>query len=645
MNPTALPYGTWPGALSARRLAESLRLNDVQWDDASGALVWHESAGKLGALYAQLDEDAPRLLTGADFSVRGGVGYGGGDFTVRGGRVICAGPGGRLYAFDLDGGSPRPITPGFGSAAAPALSHDQQWVLFIHTDDGRDCLALVAADGEQWPRQLLKDSDFVMQPAWHPAGEYAACITWDHPNMPWDGSVLRLLRLTDGNLVEVQAIAGGDAVAVMSPAFSPDGRWLAYISDESGWGQIMRYELATGQAHPLTSGTLEHGLPAWVQGLRTYAWLPDSSGLVYTRQATGVTTLWQHRLGDPHPRPINTAGYTAITQPSLSPAGDLVAFIGSSPTQPPRIVSLPVDDRPLALLNPPAEGPSIIVGQGSPVRVHRRAGVENLPPARLSQGQPIQWAGPDGEPVYGVYYPPAPTLPLTGDAAPPLIVIVHGGPTSQVGLEWQAAAQYFATQGYAVLYPNHRGSSGYGRAYLSKLDGQWGVADVEDSISGARHLTGQGLADAERWIIMGGSAGGYTVLQALVREPGCFRAGVCLYGISDLFALQMETHKFEAHYNDRLLGPLPAASAVYRERSPLFHAERITDPVLFLHGEDDPVVPINQAEGLYAALQRRGVPCEFHRYAGEGHGFRAAQTLEHVYTTITRFLLRQVVYR
>jgi dipeptidyl aminopeptidase/acylaminoacyl peptidase len=171
------------------------------------------------------------------------------------------------------------------------------------------------------------------------------------------------------------------------------------------------------------------------------------------------------------------------------------------------------------------------------------------------------------------------------------------------------------------------------------------VVDVEDSVDGARHLADQGLADLQRAVIMGGSAGGYTVLQSLVRQPGFFRAGICLYGISDLFALQMETHKFEAHYNDRLLGPLPEASAVYRERSPLFHAERITDPVLFLHGEEDTAVPINQTEAIYASLQRRGIPCEFHRYAGEGHGFRGVETIEHVYTTISRFLLRHVIYR
>lgn len=621
-----LPYGAWPGALSASRLAEALRLNDVQWDDATGALLWHESAGKRGSLYAQAGAEAPQLLTSADFSVRGGVGYGGGDFTVRGGLVICAGPGGRLYRLELSGGNPRPITPGFGSAAAPALSADRQHVLYIHTDEGQDSLALVDSSGRGWPRRLVSGYDFVMQPAWHPAGDYAACIAWNHPNMPWDGTSLLLIHLHTGsaNPPEVQSIAGGEAVAVMSPAFSPDGRWLAYVSDESGWSQIMLYEMATGQHRPLTSGDYDHSTPGWVQGIRTYSWTPDSAGLVYVRHQEGVMTLWQQALDGSGPRQIETGDYTEINQPGLSPDGGRVAFIGSSTRQPPRIVSLPLD--------------AGVKG----VRVHRRAGVENLPPERLSAAQPVRWAGPDGDPVYGLYYPPAGEHQAEG--APPLIVMVHGGPTSQVMAGWQAAAQYFATQGYGVLFPNHRGSTGYGRAYMRKLDGQWGVVDVEDSVDGAKALAAEGLVDPGKLVIMGGSAGGYTVLQSLVTHPGFFRAGVCLYGISDLFALQMETHKFEAHYNDRLLGPLPAANAVYRARSPLFQTDRIVDPVLFLHGEDDQAVPINQAEVLYASLQRRGITTEFHRYAGEGHGFRGAETIEHVYTTITRFLLRQVVY-
>ncbi len=640
------PYGIWPGAISAKRLAESLRLNDVQWDDGSGAIIWHEAAGKLGSLYAQAGEDAPYLLTGADFSVRGAVGYGGGEFTVRGGVVICAGPGGKLYRLVLADGTLKAIMPGFGSAAAPALSADGRWVLFVHSLEGVDCLAVVASDGSQWPQKLLEGTDFVMQPAWHPSGEYAACVTWNHPNMPWDGTELRLIRLGVGQptAIETHTLAGGESIAISSPTFSPDGRWLAYISDESGWNQIMLYEMATGQHRPLTSSEIDHGLPCWVQGVRTFGWMPDSSGLVYVRHQEGICTLWRQRLDERLPWQVPTGVYTEIHQPSLSLDGELVAFIGSSSTQPPRIVSLPVDDRPLVLLTPAEDSVTrVISGQAEPSRIHRRAGVEHLPPKHLSAARSIKWAGPDGDPVYGLYYPPAGSFMAEGE--PPLIVIVHGGPTSQVQAGWQAAAQYFATQGYAVLYPNHRGSTGYGRAYMRKLDGAWGVVDVEDSVGGAQYLVNEGLADASKLAIMGSSAGGYTVLQSLVTQPGFFRAGLCLYGISDLFALQMETHKFEAHYNDRLFGPLPAASEVYRARSPLFHAERIVDPVLFLHGEDDPVVPINQAEGLYTSLQRRGVPSEFHRYAGEGHGFRGAETIEHVYTTITRFLLRQVIYR
>jgi dipeptidyl aminopeptidase/acylaminoacyl peptidase len=204
--------------------------------------------------------------------------------------------------------------------------------------------------------------------------------------------------------------------------------------------------------------------------------------------------------------------------------------------------------------------------------------------------------------------------------------------------------QYFATRGFAVLQVNYRGSTGYGKAYVEALRGQWGVADVEDAVTGAQYLVDQGWADAEKLVIMGGSAGGYTVLQALVRHPGFFKAGLCLYGIANLFTLAAATHKFEARYLDGLIGPLPHAAALYRERSPLFHAAAIQDPVAVFQGEIDQVVPKDQAEAIVASLVSRGVPHEYHAYAGEGHGFRKTETIAHFYTAVEAFLRQYVVF-
>jgi len=249
----------------------------------------------------------------------------------------------------------------------------------------------------------------------------------------------------------------------------------------------------------------------------------------------------------------------------------------------------------------------------------------------------------DGEPVHGLFFPPHnPSFEATGE--PPLIVNIHGGPTSQVRAFFNPKAQFFATRGYAFLEVNYRGSTGYGRSYWQALNGAWGVYDVEDALSGARHLADQGLVDGTRLVIMGGSAGGFTVLQSLVDHPGSYKAGVCMYGVANQFTLAAETHKFEARYSDKLLGPLPEAADLYRARSPIFHADKIQDPIIVFQGEDDKVVPQTQSDEIVASLERRNVPHEYHLYAGEGHGFRKTETIEHFYNAVERFLKQYVIF-
>jgi dipeptidyl aminopeptidase/acylaminoacyl peptidase len=223
-------------------------------------------------------------------------------------------------------------------------------------------------------------------------------------------------------------------------------------------------------------------------------------------------------------------------------------------------------------------------------------------------------------------------------------VLVHGGPTSQVTATWNPQAQFFATRGYAVLLPNYRGSTGYGRAYMLKLRRSWGIYDVEDARTGALALADRGLADRSRLVIMGGSAGGFTVLQSLVQYPGVYKAAICMFGVANQFTLAADTHKFEARYLDSLLGPLPEAAAVYRERSPIFHADRIRDPIAVFQGEIDRVVPREQSDSIVASLRARGVPHEYHVYPGEGHGWRKSETIDHFYRTVEAFLRTHVLY-
>lgn len=614
-------YGTWPSAISARLASSGARLNDVAF--GGDALVWAESRGAQGIVCVQRGQDAPYELSG-DLSVRGRVGYGGGEFTTHGDTVIYTADG-RLYRHSLGDFKGRAITPAHGAAASPSVSPDGRWVAFIHSAEGRDTLALVPTDGNQWPHTLVSGTDFVMQPAWHPDGRQLAYVVWNHPNMPWDGTRLEVLTLDEyGRPVgETRAIAGGDDEAVLQPAFSPDGRYLTYISDRSGIGQIYAHDLISGETWQLTDGDADHGGPAWIQGLRFYAWMPDSTALIYRKNSGGIMSLWRVNLLTGAHAPLSEAlPYTHYMQPTVSASGR-IAVIASAAQHPRVVLTLDAD--------------------GTSPRIHARAYQRLLPLESLAVAERVSWTGHDGETVYGLYY--APTHPrVEGVGAPPLVIDVHGGPTSQAVADFNITQQYFASRGYAVLAVNYRGSTGYGRAYMNKLRGAWGIYDVEDAASGARALHERGLADGERVAIMGGSAGGYTVLQALVDKPRVFKAGVCLYGISNQFMLVEDTHKFEERYSDSLLGALPQARETYYQRSPLFAAHNIVDPLIVFQGADDPVVPQNQSDAMVETLRARGITVEYHVYAGEGHGFRKPETIDHYLTATTKFLKQHLIY-
>ncbi len=625
-TPRTRPYGLWDSPLSPRNMASQLRISDVQWDSDGRTLVWLEGRAERGVLVcATIDDvDAARDLT-VDHSVRARIGYGGGEFTVAGGNVYFVEQSGQLYRQSLSGGVAQAITPPFGYAAAPAVAPDGRWVLYVHSDGQYDCLAIVPANGTQWPQQLVTGHDFYMQPRWHPHGNRIAYVAWNHPQMPWDGTTLYLAHLSDNvppTIAHTEALAGGIDIALMQPEFSPDGHWLAYISDASGWGQIYLYDLEQHTHQQFTDGDAEHGAPAWVQGLRTYGWSHDSQHIFFRRNEQGVARLYRQALaGGPAEPLIGLEAYTWLEQPAIAPTSEAIALIASASTCPTRL----------------------IVTGTTPTRILQRTATETIAPIELSTAQPVTWESSGGGPVYGMLYPP-PSQQFVSAGRPPAIVKIHGGPTSQVCATYDAQAQFFTTRGYMVLVVNYRGSTGYGRAYQQALRGNWGVYDVEDAISAAHYLAAQGLADASKIVIMGGSAGGYTVLEALCQAPDVFAAGLCLYGVSNLFTLAADTHKFEAHYLDSLLGPLPTASAMYRERSPFFHAERLTCPIAIFQGADDQVVPRTQSDSIVESLRRRGVPHQYHVYEKEGHGWRKLETITAFYAAVEAFLRQYVLF-
>ncbi len=630
------PFGLWASTFSPRAMASGKRLTEALWDTDGETLVWLEGRGDGAVLVAAggRGREAPRDLT-TDLGVRAKLGYGGGDFTVHAGVVYFSeAKSGRLYRQELCGGAARPITPAFGALAAPRVTPDGRHVLFVHHDsEAVDRIAVADTKGREWPRILHQGHDFYAYPRVSPDGRHVAFVAWDHPNMPWDGTWLYLAPLvTEGHalphLGEARRVAGGKDVAIFQPEFTPDGTLLLYVSDESGIGNVHAADLASGAPRAITTQKdADLGRPAWVQEMRSYAVLPDSKSVVVAVNDKGFVRTSRLDLASGKLTPIPAlSDVTDVAQLTADPVRGELALIGSSAAFPPRV-----------LLS--------AAGGDAKAAVVCRGASESYAESEISRPETLTWAtGPTAKEVsHGLYY--APKNPAwRSEGLPPLIVLVHGGPTSQVRAGWSREAQFFTSRGYGVLYVNHRGSTGYGRAYMLRHRGTWGEVDVEDSVSGAQYLAKLGRIDGKKTVIMGGSAGGFTVLQAMVDQPEAFTAGICLYGIANQFSLLAATHKFEERYNDTLLGALPGAAELWRRRSPVFHAARIKRPLAVFQGEIDNVVPKEQSETIVSALRRNGTPHVYHLYPGEGHGWRKPETLEHYWTEVDRFLKEHVVY-
>jgi dipeptidyl aminopeptidase/acylaminoacyl peptidase len=350
--------------------------------------------------------------------------------------------------------------------------------------------------------------------------------------------------------------------------------------------------------------------------------MSDSRSLVVIRSRKASSSCQIVSIDGGIPEEVRYPGATYWEQLATSPTGNgYIAGIVSGDTLTPRAVAI---------------GPDRVASAVAYTATNEVA--ENY----LCASQSISWTS-QGVAVHGLYYPPN-NPDYVSDGRPPLVVLVHGGPTGHVSTAYNGQIQFFTSRGYAVLAVNYRGSTGYGRQYRKALEGLWGVVDVADVVSGALYCVEQGWVNARQLVIMGGSAGGYTVLKTLADHPGIFKAGVSLFGVSNLFTLAAETHKFESRYLDSMLGPLPDASAIYHDRSPIFLADSIKDALAIFQGDEDVVVPRNQADSLVEILRKNGVPHFYEVYPGEGHGWRGAQTIERFYTSLQKFLVQYVIY-
>ncbi|SDF78190.1 Dipeptidyl aminopeptidase/acylaminoacyl peptidase [Halorubrum xinjiangense] len=678
------PYGEWPSPVAPDDVAAGVRSFASVATDGDH-VYWLErrpSEGERGVVCRAPTDDpdaGPTEVTPADLDVRTLVHqYGGGDLLVVDGTLLVANMDDqRLYRLPADGSAvagdaePVPVTPEPPEPMADRYADmrtapDGETVYAVrerHAGPGTDeepRNELVRfplrpesegvadgddpngddpngddADGEDAgvadPVVVAEGHDFYAAPRPEPDGDRIAYLRWDHPNMPWDGTELVVAAVDEaGGLRDERVVAGGPDESVVSPKWSPDGV-LHAAADRTGWWNLYRFRAGSGgddsaegasadadalptaaDAENLRETAAAFGVPMWTLGASTFAFLDDG------RIATLLTDEGEPslRLLDPETGDLTDAElpYTSFRPASVRSDGERVVFAGHRTDAPSAVVSWRPD------------------GDGAGTTRLREATDDALDPAYVSE--PESLAFPTGDAVgaedataYAYYYPPHnPDVEPPVDATPPLLVRVHGGPTSRSEASLSSTVQFWTTRGVGVLAVNYRGSTGYGRAFREALKGQWGVRDVLDCVNAARYAAEEGLADPDRLAISGGSAGGFAVLAALAFHDA-FDAGASYYGVADLRALAEETHKFESRYLDGLVGPLPEAADVYKARSPVAHAEGIAEPLLLLQGGEDEVVPPAQAEAMIDALVANETPYAYVEFPEERHGFRDADNV------------------
>ncbi|GAB2662571.1 S9 family peptidase [Nocardia goodfellowii] len=619
---TVLPFGSWPTSITSESVVSAaVRLGEVRVD--GGDVYWSEGrpseGGRTQIVRCAPDGTRTDLLP-EGMNARTAVHeYGGAAWWVRGGVLFVVNwDDQRVYRIER-GQEPVALTPepavargdrygdgAFGPGGGEVVAiREHHPVGGRGAVDVRNEIVRLAADRPSLPEVVVSGPDFVVAPRLSPDGSMLAVITWDHPSMPWDDTVLRVRDLATG---ADTIVAGGVGESVQEPRWRADGS-LLFLSDRNGWWNLYRWTTA-GTVEAVIETEAEIGVPAWQLGSARYAVLADDS-IVFARWREGYDGLAVRRPdGSVTDVKLPFSAITAVERAD----GNAVVVVAGTPTSELGVYRI------------------TFVGTQVEVETLRAPRDLGLRDADISVPEPISFPSTDrdGAPrgAHALFYPPTSTRYRGPDGElPPLLVMIHGGPTAQALPLLASSTQYWTSRGFAVVDVNYGGSTGYGRAYRELLRDAWGVVDVADCIAAARWLADNGRVDPRRLAIRGGSAGGYTTLAALARADSPFSAGADHYGVADLEALAAETHKFESRYLDGLIGEYPAERDLYRERSPIHHIEQFRSPLIVLQGSEDAVVPPNQSEMIVDALRKRGIPVTYLLFEGEQHGFRRAENI------------------
>ncbi len=605
---STLEYGSWPSPISAQSLVQGVAgLSDLQ--ASAGCIHWLESrpeeAGR--TVLVSLVNDTCRELTPHPYNVRSRVHeYGGGAYALGDDTVYFVNFSDQNLYIINSTGEIRQLTHSntdvrFADFVLDRRRHRLITVVEKHRPDHEPENFLAALDLHSGALTILeKQHDFYAAPRLSPTGDRLAFIAWDHPNMPWDGTLLKVSRFDDDGLLQETAnVAGGSAESVLQPTWQSDSA-LLFISDANGYWNLFRFD-DSGIYCVLEDGA-DYAEPPWVLGSRSYALL-DEQHAISTRQSADGQELVVINTETTMATPIPEDDASSRYYDSLSVNGGALYFIGSFVNRSPSIERLDLKSHSSECL--------------------RDSGASNLDPAGVAEAESIAFPSRDGQLAHGFFYPPTSATHVgPPEATPPLVVMSHGGPTAATRSTLSLKVQYYTSRGWAVLDVNYRGSSGYGREYRTALNGRWGELDVTDCEDGVGFLARSFRIDPDRVAIRGGSAGGFTTLAALTTSL-CFKAGASHYGIGDLTALARDTHKFESRYLEGLLGK----PEVLLARSPIQHLDRFRCPAIFFQGSEDKVVPPNQSQSMASALREKGIPVAYLEFPGEGHGFRQADNI------------------